>query len=104
MPKIIRPNIKDQDMNPITIGSKVKLKKDVLVKHAKSIPAHAGYSPEQFAWRNTLSKLQDKIGIVTRTFENSKHTNITFDTISKDFACEDAISIGIDYTELELAE
>lgn len=81
-------------MNPITIGSKVKLKKDVLARHAKSIPAHAGYSPEQFAWRDTLKKLQDKIGIVTKTFENSKHTNVQYDSIT----------IGIDHTELELAE
>ena len=60
------------------VGSNVKLKKNVLQKHARSVPAHAGYTKEQFAWRKTLSKLQGKTGKVTKVFPHSSHVNVKF--------------------------
>ena len=63
---------------PIKKGSRVKLRKDVLARHAKSVSAHLGYTKEQFAWRETLDKLEGKIGIVDRTFPDSQHINIRF--------------------------
>jgi len=62
----------------ITKGSKVKLRPDVLRRHAKSVPAHAGYTSEQFSWRKTLDNLEGKTGIVERTFPSSKHINVRF--------------------------
>lgn len=59
-------------------GSLVKLKSDVLQKHARSVPAHMGYTREQFKWRDTLSKLKNKTGLVTRTFPSSNHVNVKF--------------------------
>ena len=59
-------------------GDKVKLKKDVLQRHARSVPAHAGYSREQFNWRDTLRGAGGKVGKVKRTFPNSKHLNVQF--------------------------
>ena len=47
-------------MNPFKIGEKVKLRDDVLQRHSLSIPSHAGYTSDQFAWRNTLRKLGAK--------------------------------------------
>lgn len=75
--------------NPFKIGDKVKLRDDVLQRHSRSIPAHAGYTTEQHQWRDTLTKLSGEIGTVSRLFDN-KHTNVDFPT-----AC-----IGIDYTDL----
>ena len=62
----------------LTKGSKVKLREDVLVRHARSVPAHAGYSREQFAWRDTLDKLEGKTGTIERTFPDSNHVNVKF--------------------------
>jgi hypothetical protein len=59
-------------------GSIIKLKSDVLVKHARSVPSHMGYTREQFRWRDTLRKLKGKTGLVTRTFPNSNHVNVKF--------------------------
>jgi len=59
-------------------GSKVKLRPDVLQRHARSVPAHAGYTKEQFEWRDTLRKLRGKTGTVTRTFPSSSHVNVKF--------------------------
>ena len=73
------------------VGDKVKLRKDVMVRHARSVPAHMGYTTAQFAWRKTLDKHENRIGTVTRTFPNSKHVNVTF---------RDGVTIGIDDTEL----
>ena len=72
-------------------GDKVKLKKDVLEKHSKSVPAHSGYSKEQFSWRETLESLDGEVGEIERIFPNSKHVNVQFDSII----------IGINNTELE---
>jgi len=88
----------------IKTGSKVILREDTLPRHSRSIPAHMGYTREQFAWRRTLGRLlgRDKdfkrtgppmVGTVSRLFE-SGNANVIFgdDTI-----------IGINKTELVLA-
>lgn len=61
------------------IGDKVKLADDVMQKHAKSVPAHAGYTSVQFKWRETLNNLSGKIGTIQRVFPNSDHVNVDFD-------------------------
>lgn len=75
--------------NDFQVGDKVKLRFDVLARHSRSIPAHAGYTKEGFAWRATLDKLKGKTGVVERVFP-SKHVNVQFKTAL----------IGIDHTEL----
>lgn len=72
------------------VGSKVKLRKDVLLRHARSVPAHAGYTRAGFQWRATLDKYANRIGIITRVFP-SGHVNVRF---------RDGNTIGIDDTEL----
>ena len=72
------------------VGDKVKLRGDVLQRHSKSVPAHRGYTPEQFKWRDILRKLKGKIGRIQRVFPNSNHVNVQFKNIL----------IGIDKTEL----
>lgn len=72
------------------VGDKVKLREDVLVRHARSVPAHAGYTKEQFRWREVLDKYAGKTGTVTRVFD-SGHINLEF---------KDGTLIGIDNTEL----
>ena len=59
-------------------GMKVKLREDVLQRHSRSVPAHLGYTKEQFAWRDTLRKLDGKTGKITRTFPDSHHVNVKF--------------------------
>ena len=59
-------------------GSKVKLRNDVLPRHAKSVPAHIGYTTSQFEWRDTLRKLKGRTGTVTKTFPSSTHVNVKF--------------------------
>lgn len=73
------------------VGDKVKLRIDVLKRHSRSVPAHAGYSTEQFAWRATLDKLEGQVGTIERTFPHSRHVNVQFP----------GTLIGIDSTELE---
>lgn len=73
------------------VGDKVKLRPDVLVRHFRSVPAHMGFTREQFAWRDTLRNIKDEVGIIDRVFENSKHVNVKFKNHL----------IGIDNTELE---
>ena len=65
--------------NNFKVGDSVYLKPDVLQSHARSVPAHAGYTREQFAWRDTLGKLENKKGKIQRVFENSDHVNVDFD-------------------------
>ena len=60
------------------VGDKVKLRKDVLVRHSKSVPAHLGYTHEQFVWRDLLDKLSGKCGRITRIFPNSNNVNVQF--------------------------
>lgn len=69
---------KTKGKSVIRKGSLVKLKSDTLVKHARSVPSHMGYTREQFKWRETLSNLKGKKGKVTRTFKDSKHVNVQF--------------------------
>lgn len=76
--------------NQFKVGDKVKLRDDVLQKHSRSVPAHMGYSREQFAWRKTLDGLIGETGTISRLFDNSKHVNVDFD----------GTLIGIDYTQL----
>lgn len=76
------------------VGDSVVLREDVLQRHARSVPAHAGYTHEQFHWRDTLRKLEGQTGQIERTFENSKHVNVQF---------RDGTLIGIDRTELDPA-
>ena len=59
-------------------GSKVKLRNDVLQRHARSVPAHMGYTHAQFEWRDTLRKLKGRTGVVTRIFPSSSHVNVKF--------------------------
>ncbi len=78
----------------LKVGDEVKLRKDVLVRHARSVPAHLGYTKEQFAWRDTLDKLENKTGKIQRTFESSDHVNVEFN----------GKLIGINETELVKVE
>ncbi len=73
------------------VGDKVILRPDVMVRHAQSVPAHMGYTHEQFQWRDTLDKKEGKIGTIERIFPNSNHVNVLFD---------DGTLIGINDTEL----
>jgi hypothetical protein len=78
------------DAPKFAVGDKVKLRADVLVRHSRSVPTHAGYTKSQFAWRELLNSLNGQVGVIERTFPNSKHVNVQFPTNL----------IGIDYTEL----
>lgn len=59
-------------------GDKVKLRPDVLRRHAKSVPAHAGYTKEQFQWRKVLDDIGNEVGEIERIFPNSNHVNVQF--------------------------
>jgi len=74
----------------IPVGTKVKLRPDVLVRQSRSVPAHLGYSPEQFTWRDTLDKLEGKTGEVYNVFSDEDFVNIDFD----------GVKIGIKTSEL----
>lgn len=76
-------------------GDKVTLREDVLQRHARSVPAHLGYTHEQFQWRDTLRRLIGLTGTVTQAFAGSKHVNVTY---------EDETCIGIESDELVLAK
>ena len=58
-------------------GDKVRLSEDALVNHARSVPPELGYTTEQFAWRDTLRKLEGQNGEITDVF--GKNANVTFD-------------------------
>jgi hypothetical protein len=77
----------------MNVGDRVQLRSDVLARQARSVPARFGYTTEQFAWRATLGRLARITGVISRTFENSKHVNVDF---------PDGTCIGIDETELVL--
>lgn len=77
-------------MSAFKVGDQVMLRKDVLSRHSRSVPAHAGYTREQFSWRAILRSLSEEVGTVSRLFEGSKHANVDFD----------GLTIGIDDTEL----
>ena len=65
-------------MEPIVVGSAVKLREDVLQRHSRSVPAHCGYTTQQFAWRDTIRSLAGKVGKVSRIFENSNYANVDY--------------------------
>ena len=81
-------------LNPFKVGDEVCLVENVLARHARSVPAHAGYTTEQFKWRNTLRTLAGCVGIVSKVFPDGKCTNVDFN------ASEFKGTIGIDFTEL----
>lgn len=60
------------------VGDTVRLHDEALQHHARSIPAHLGYTKEGFAWQDTLRKLQGKVGKVSRVFPNSQHINVDY--------------------------
>ena len=68
-----------RERHTFQVGDKVKLVRDVLQHHARSVPAHMGYTREQFAWRRTLDALEGKTGTISRVFEGSNHVNVDFD-------------------------
>jgi len=74
----------------MNVGDTVKLREDVLQRHARSVPAHMGYTTEQFKWRDTLRQLKGRIGVIECVFEGCKHVNVRFD----------GVLIGINDTEL----
>ena len=76
--------------NPFKKGDKVKLRPDVLLRHSRSVPAHAGYTKEGFTWRAILDSLEGKIGTIERVFPDSGHVNVQFK----------GHLIGIDWKEL----
>jgi hypothetical protein len=76
---------------PLVVGDLVRLRQDALGQHSRTVPAHMGYTREQFDWRDTLRRVGKKTGTVSRVFPNSKHVNV-------DFA--DGNRIGIDWTSL----
>lgn len=64
--------------NPFKVGDRVALRADVLQRHARSVPAHMGYTPQQFAWRDTLRTLNNVVGTVSRVFDD-KYTSVHFE-------------------------
>jgi hypothetical protein len=83
----------------IKIGDSVKLKGTVLPDHSKSVPAHAGYTPEQMSWRETLKELSGQTGVINAEFPNSNHVNVRFESttigIGKD-QLEKVINVDVD--------
>lgn len=75
--------------NSFKPGDLVRLRDDVLQRHARSVPAHCGYTTTEFQWRDTLRNLKGQTGVVARVFD-SPHTNVDFGSLT----------IGIDHTEL----
>lgn len=70
--------LKDQTMptnTSLSTNDRVKLHPEVLQRHAQRVPAHMGYTREQFAWRDALRRLGQQIGVVERIFDNG-HVNV----------------------------
>ncbi len=59
------------------VGDKVILRPDVMVRHARSIPAYMGYTTEQFAWRKALDSLEGQTGVINHRFDSGK-VNVDF--------------------------
>lgn len=72
------------------VGDRARLRKDALLQHSRSVPAHAGYTREGFAWRATLKKYEGKIGKITMIFDSGS-VNLTY---------RDKNTIGIDQSQL----
>lgn len=62
----------------LNVNDPVKLRSNVLQRHARTVPAHCDYTTAQFAWRETIDKLEGVTGIVERKFENSQYLNVRF--------------------------
>jgi hypothetical protein len=60
-------------------GYKVRLRDDVLQRHARSVPAHLGYTPLQFTWREKLKQLEGKTGTVHEITKESNFVQVDFD-------------------------
>lgn len=91
--KAVMGEAKKETVPAFSVGDSVKLRKDVLQRHSRSVPNYMGYTREQFAWRKTLDALEGKVGKVQRVFPDSKNVNVDFD----------GQLIGINSTELEKA-
>lgn len=65
-------------MNDFKVGDEVMLREDVLQRHSRSVPGHAGYLPAQFAWRNTLKELHGKTGKITSLFKKNDYVSVDF--------------------------
>jgi len=76
------------------VGDQVKLS-DAQRNFSRSVPAHAGYTTEQFSWLDTLRKYEDETGEITRVSPSSEHVNVTF---------KDGYVIGIDASGLVSAD
>lgn len=83
-------------INPFKVTDRVRLRDDVLGRHSQSVPAHAGYTKEQFRWRALLKRLAGQVGTISRIFEGSKHVNVDFEATGTEMPT----TIGIDWTEL----
>lgn len=79
--KKVQKSSKVTAASKFAVGDKVVISVDGLKKHSRSVPAHMGYTTEQFSWRKALSKLQDDKteGTITRVFPNSDNLNVEFD-------------------------
>lgn len=60
------------------VGDRVRLRKDVLARHAKSIPASTGYSSTEFRWRKTLKEQSGRVGRITRIFASIGAVTVRF--------------------------
>lgn len=83
---------------PLQVGDTVSiLVTPALQAHAKEVPAHLGYTKEEFYWRDLLRKTRGKKGIITYIPENG----VGEYTVKFNF-CEHSISIdGIFVTRAE---
>lgn len=81
-----------RNKHDLKAGDLVMLKKDALAIHSKSVPAHCGFTHEQFQWRDTLRKLDGFVGEIERIFEGSDHVNVIY---------LDGTCIGVDANMLE---
>jgi hypothetical protein len=75
--KMLNPNGRRKARLSFAAGDKVKLRADALQQHARSVPARMGYTREQFAWRDTLKRIGDEVGVVERVFD-SGYVNVEF--------------------------
>jgi hypothetical protein len=79
-------------IKPFEVGDHVVLKLDVLQRHSRSVPPQVGYTTGQFAWRETLQRLNGQIGTIERLFDKNLHVNVKF---------ADGTLLGINRTELQ---
>lgn len=80
---IVKPkkeSLNEAKKHSFKVGDKVVVTSEGLRWHAKSIPASAGYTSDQMAWRKRLSKLADAktVGTISKVFPNSNNLNVEF--------------------------